>query len=189
MLKITTVLQAAQKIVRYSNEHNEYRAMISALMTGFQDLRDPLFTVSGSLDQNSNPTDATVPLRKFINDDFNDYVHELKISSDFNLLNHFSYIMLGYEPDWILDAKIAKTYATILYQKDLSQYRSVGWIADAFADLTDEELATNDTAVLIKGNSHKKYIWNYGGLIAGYLVVILTVMYLGSLIHKRRSKI
>jgi hypothetical protein len=35
--KDTTVLQAAQKIVRYSNEHNEYRAMISALMTGFQD--------------------------------------------------------------------------------------------------------------------------------------------------------
>jgi hypothetical protein len=187
--KNQTVLQAAQKIVRYSNEHNEYRAMIAALMTGFQDLRDPLFSVIGDPDRNSNPADATVPLRKFINDDFNDYVHELKISSDFNLLNHFSYIMLGYEPDWILDAKIAKTYATILYQKDLSQYRSVGWIADAFANLTDEELATNDTAVLTKGNSHKKYIWNYGGLIAGYLVVILTVMYLGSLIHKRRSKI
>jgi esterase/lipase len=99
MLKIQQFYKQRKKIVRYSNEHNEYRAMISALMTGFQDLRDPLFTVSGSLDQNSNPTDATVPLRKFINDDFNDYVHELKISSDFNLLNHFSYIMLGYEPD------------------------------------------------------------------------------------------
>jgi hypothetical protein len=53
-----------------------------------------------------------------------------------------------------------------------------------------EELATNDTAMIKDGSSNtKKYIWNYGGLIAGYLVVIILVIYLGSLIHKRHSLI
>jgi hypothetical protein len=32
------------EVIKYSNENNEYRALVGALMTGFQDLRDPLFT-------------------------------------------------------------------------------------------------------------------------------------------------
>jgi hypothetical protein len=182
-------------IIQYSNTYNEYRAMIGALMTGFQDLRDPLFTIGISTKENGGRysySDKNTTLRKFINDSFGDYVGSLKLGTSLNLLNHFSYIMIGYDPDWTMDGKIAQTDAMVLYKKHISQYRDAQWIADAIdsTNKTDEELVKNDTAIIKAGSSNaKKYIWSYGGLIAGYLAFIILITYVGSLIHKKQSLI
>jgi hypothetical protein len=188
------LIDKAARIVSYTNENNEYRAMIGALMTGFQDLRDPMYSIGISTQSSYSSgyeyfnVDVTLP--KFINDSFDDYVSGLKLSSSLNILNHFSYIMVGYDTNWASDGKIAQSKSAVIYTKTISQYRDVQWIADAFTGLSDEKLATNDTAMIKDGSSNtKKYIWNYGGLIAGYLVVIVLVVYLGSLIHKRHSLI
>jgi hypothetical protein len=88
------------KVIKYSNENNEYRAMIGALND-----RIPRLTWSIIYNLELSAKDIgsswyeyywyTVTLRKFINDSFADYVKGLKLSTSLNLLNHFSYIMMG----------------------------------------------------------------------------------------------
>jgi hypothetical protein len=181
------------KVIKYSNENNEYRALVGALMTGFQDLRDPLFTTGLSVKDIGSSWyehyDITVTLQQFVNDNLADFVKGLKLSTNVNLLNHFSYIMMGYDSNWAMDGKISQSKSSVIYTKSISQYRDMDWIVDAMGNKSLEELATNDKAKIKTASNTKKYIWNYGGLIAGYMVLIILVIYFGSLIHKRNSLI
>jgi hypothetical protein len=73
-----------QEVIKYSNENNEYRALVGALMTGFQDLRDPLFTIWNYQTKDNGSSwyeyyDITVTLPQFVNDNLADYVRRFKI--------------------------------------------------------------------------------------------------------------
>jgi hypothetical protein len=66
-----------------------------------------------------------------------------------NLLNHFSYIMMGYDSNWAMDGKISQSKSSVIYTKSISQYRDDGlncWCDEGIS--LWEELATNDTAII-----------------------------------------